>query len=120
MTLAQFAKRHDIDLYEWLDLNDGEEPDWHAPVDWGHESYLDKWMYTEAPEKLAYEALKDINLGADFRGDGAVGELRLEHGHTMVSSYWIVEAEDEVTLSLLQKRLNDLDSGIVLSLASPD
>jgi hypothetical protein len=46
-----------------------------------------------------------------------VGELKLEHGATMVSSYWNVEAADEITLSLLQERLNALKTGVRIVVA---
>ena len=93
-------------------MQEGEEPDWEAEVDWGHEYYFDTWMYRESPDKLAYELLKDIDLGPRLLGDNSVGEIRMDHGHTMVSSYWNVEAADEISLSLLQERLNALGTGI--------
>ena len=43
----------------------------------------------------------------------AAGQLNLEHGHNMAGSpYWCVEAADEVTISLLQERLNALKTGV--------
>lgn len=117
MTLRQFADRYSIDLYECLPPADDEEPDWDEEVDWESEFFFDTWMYREAPEKLAYELLADLDLGPKFQGKNAVGELNLEHGHTMVSSYWTVEAADEITLSLLQERLNALDTGVKIVMA---
>ncbi|MCP4924521.1 MAG: hypothetical protein GY916_01090, partial [Gammaproteobacteria bacterium] len=37
MTLAEFVNRYEVDPYERLyeDLQEGEEPDWEAEVDWG-------------------------------------------------------------------------------------
>ncbi len=93
-------------------VDEDEEPDWDAELEMSDEFYFDTWMYREAPEKLAYELLQGLDLGPKLAGPDAVGELRLEHGHTMVSSYWNVEAADEITLSLLQERLNALGTGV--------
>jgi hypothetical protein len=109
MTLREFCERYDLDPYETWGLEEGEEPDWDRQLDLSDDFYHDTWMYREAPEKLAYELLNGLDLGPKLTGDDAVGELRLEHGSTMVSSYWNVEAADEITLSLLQERLNALD-----------
>jgi len=35
----------------------------------------------------------------------------------MVSSYWNVEADDEITLNLLQERLNALGTGVRIVMA---
>ena len=111
-TLRQFAERYDIDMYECWYLEEGEEPDWDEQIDWwSNDFFFDTWMYRDAPDKLAYELLADLDLGPKFQGENAVGQLNLEHGHTMVSSYWTVEAADEITLSLLQERLTALNTG---------
>ena len=112
MPLREFCERYDLDPYETWGLEEGEEPDWDRQLDLSDDFYHDTWMYREAPEKLAYELLNGLDLGPKLTGDDAVGELRLEHGSTMVSSYWNVEAADEITLSLLQERLNALGTRV--------
>ncbi len=111
MTLREFADRYDADVEEWY-LDYLDEIPWDEPVDWGCETFSETWMYKEAPEKLAYELLSGIDLGPQLGGKNAVGELKIEQGWTMVSTYWDVEAADEVTLSLLQERLNALNTGV--------
>ena len=44
-------------------------------------------LFYYTPEKLAYDLLSGLDLGPKLTGPDAVGELKLEHGATMVSSY---------------------------------
>ncbi len=115
ITYAEFFQRYDIDWFETFGVDGEPEPDWDREVDWfDREFYFDTWLYRDDPQMKAYELLKGLDLGPDFGGPDAVGELRLEAGSTMVSSYWYVEAADKLSLSLLQKRLDDLGTGIVI------
>ncbi len=116
MTLREFADRYDYDVDEWY-YEDCDEIPWDEPVDWGCETFFETWMLREAPEKLAYELLSGIDLGPQLGGRNAVGELKVEQGWTMVSTYWDVAAADDITLSLLQERLNALDTGVKVVMA---
>ena len=117
MTLREFFERYDIDPYEDGFVDEEEEPDWDRQLNLSDDFYHDTWMYREAPQKLAYELLHGLDLGPKIRGPDAVGELKLEAGSSMVSSYWNVEAADEITLSLLQERLNALGTGVRIVIA---
>jgi hypothetical protein len=117
MTLRQFSDHYDIDLFEVWYFEEGENPDWDREIDWSEEIFFDTWIDQDGPEKKAYELLKAIDLGPEFNSEDSVGELRLDHGHTMVSSYWNVEVPDEISLSLLQDRLNALNTGIRIKMA---
>jgi len=114
MTLRQFADRYELDKFH-LGFEDDEQPDWDSEVDWGRDFYLDTWMYNDDPDMLAYELLSGLDLGPELTGENAVGQLQLEAGSTMVSSYWNVGTYDTISLSLLQQRLNDLRTGIVIT-----
>lgn len=117
MTLRQFADHYDIDLIADWYMDEDEIEDWDAEVNWGEDCFYDTWMYRDAPEMLAYELLKPLDLGPKLIGPEAVGDLMLEAGSSMVSSYWNVEAADEITLSLLQDRLNALGTGVKIVMA---
>ena len=69
------------------------------------------------PERKAYELLNNLDLGPKLTGPDAVGELILVNDYTMVSEYWQVEAADGITLSLLQERLNALETGVKIVMA---
>jgi hypothetical protein len=123
MTYKQFAGRYNVDpvesLYGWEDdFKEFDETfDWDAKVDWENEFFWETWMQRDAPQKLAYELLNDLDLGPQLAGPNAVGELKVEQGSTMVSTYWDVEAADDISLSLLQERLNALKTGVKIVMA---
>ena len=112
MTLRQFSDRYEIDLYANWYLEPDEVPDWDEPIDWSQEFFFDTWVLRDSPDKLAYELLSNLDLGPQLAGPNAVGELKVEEGHTMVSTYWDVGAADDISLSLLQERLNALNTGV--------
>jgi hypothetical protein len=92
---------------EGWDRNADSELDMNAEADcW---MVLDRWACTEAPHCLAHDYLQCIDLGPKLAGATAVGELRTEFGCT---DYVGTHAADEITLSLLQNRLNELNSGM--------
>ena len=111
MTLRQFADRYELDNFH-LGYEEDEQPDWDSEIDWSRDFYLDTWMYNDDPDMLAYELLSGLDLGPQLIGENAVGQLHLEGGTTMVSSYWNVGTYDEISLSLLQDRLNALRTGV--------
>ena len=123
MTYEQFADRYNVDpvesLYGWEDdFKEFEKTfDWDAKVNWENEFFWETWMERDAPQKLAYELLRNLDLGPQLAGPNAVGELKVEEGSTMVSTYWEVEAADDISLSLLQERLNALKTGVKIVMA---
>ena len=116
-TWRQFSERYDLDLEEYCDLEGANSLDPNADVDWSNNYFTEIWMYNEAPERKAYELLNNLDLGPKLTGPDAVGELILVNDYTMVSEYWQVEAADEITLSLLQERLNALETGVKIVMA---
>jgi len=66
----------------------------------------------DGPAKKVYELLEKLNIGSVLTDGQHVGQLI--PSHDMMSSNYepIVFALDEITLSLLQKKLNDLNAGV--------
>lgn len=56
--------------------------------------------------------LKGLNLGPALRKPDTVRGLDFVRDSNMTSEWLVVKPRDEVTLSLLQQRLNDLGTGI--------
>ena len=65
-----------------------------------------------AHQPRAHYYLDALDLGNELSGPNAVGGLDVFENSNMVSCWRGVRADDEVTLSLLQRRLNDLGTGI--------
>ncbi len=84
MTLRQFQDRYDIDLEQHWYWEEDDAPDLEQMVDWGEELFWDAWVKAEFPPKLAYELLRDLDLGPDFASSNAVGHVNLEEGYSMV------------------------------------
>ena len=112
MTLRQFADRYGREPEDLLDYGDEGVQGLDALVDWEQDCFMDTWLNAEAPDKLAYEWLSPLDLGPDFECEDAVGRIDVEAGASMMGSYWIVEAADEISLSLLQERVNALKTGV--------
>ena len=58
-----------------------------------------------------------LDLGPDLEGANAVGEIVFIDGACPGNDYLGVRATDQVSVSLLKKRLNELDTGIRIVLA---
>ena len=67
---------------------------------------------TDSPNAKAYRLLKEYDLGPDFNSPDAVGEIVFADCPFPGSDYLGVQAKDLVSLSLLQERLNQLNTGI--------
>jgi hypothetical protein len=78
---------------------------------------IDTWARSESPNALAYHLLGGLDLGPDLSGLNAVGEIRFIDGSCPGNDYLGVHAADAISLSLLQLRLNQLDTGILIRMA---
>lgn len=76
------------------------------------EYVFDYWSMHDSPGARAHTYLQSLDLGPRLTGPNSVGKLEFFEDSNMVSCWRGVRYEDEVTLSLLQQRLNDLGTGI--------
>ena len=116
LTLRQFAERYGVDPEELLESYESEKG-LDALVDWHQEYFLDTWMYWDCPERKAYEFLKGLDLGPELVGRESIGHVHLEVGGSPASICWIVGTHDDISLSLLQDRLNALRTGVEIVMA---
>lgn len=85
----------------------------------------DMWLRHDSSFAKAYDFLEPIDLGTSLQGSEAAGELMFHDGPlSMISGdYRGVRTADEwydgsaATISLLQKRLNQLDMGVLITMA---
>lgn len=99
---------------QWLDDYETswgiEAKDLDTPI---HEEYLwDNWFLHDGPQARAFHLLQSLDLGSELSGPEAVGSLRFVEEANMTSSWVSARVDEDVTLSLLQRRLNDLGTGI--------
>ena len=116
MTRREYAQRYFGSEQEYIeaceydpDHIDWDEPEYPPCVDMA-------WSRNDSPAAKAYRLLDGIDLGSKFNGDDAVGHLEFMDGPNPCSNYLGVQTEDPVSVSLLQKRLNDLNTGVRVSL----
>ena len=76
------------------------------------EYQMDMWLLHHGPSARAHTYLKSLDLGHHLSGTDSVGALDFFEESNMTSAWRGVRPENEVTVSLLQKRLNDLGTGI--------
>ena len=121
MTIREFAREYYGCVEEYIERycdpdDDESELDLDAPADeW---LVLDTWARCDSPNARAYRLLEDLDLGSTLEGPDAVGELRFIDGACPGNDYLGVEAADEISISLLQKRLNDLGEGVRITMSS--
>lgn len=88
---------------------DMDEPmDQFAVEDW--------WMLKYSSNARAYHYLEGLDLGPQLSGAKAIGGLAFHCGAAPGVDYLGAEAIDEISLSLLQHRLNEIGSGIEVKL----
>lgn len=111
LTVREFAVRYFGSEKDYVYyFGEEEEIDFDALIDW--DVLVDHWARRDSPNAQAYFLLDGLDLGPEFSGADAVGEIRFIDGPCPGNDYLGVEAADEVSLSLLQKRLNQLGTGI--------
>ena len=114
MTLREYARRYfgGEEYYAGL---------WPDDIDFDRNmdfwETIDLWARTDSPNARAYRLLESLDLGPELTGTDAVGEIRFIDGDRPGSDYLAAHAPNEVDISLLQKRLNELDTGIRISIA---
>ena len=127
MTWREFLTRYHPGLLNSLEFYWGLEESQRDLAPWSlKESQLDdaapsdtvlgSWGRVDSPNARAYHLLESLDLGPDLTGPKAVGGLISIDGSCPGVDYLGVTAEDDISISLLQQRLNDLKTGIQVSL----
>ena len=112
MTYREFIKRYWCDdIACWLDDWD-KEPDTNLDEVMNFWEMIDSWCRTDSPNAKAYRLLEKFDLGPNFNSPDALGELQFIDGPCPGNDYLGIHAEDYISISLLQERLNQLNSGI--------
>ena len=82
-------------------------------------SWESVWEYKFSPSAKAYDLLKSLRLQPRIKGLERAGRITFhEFPNPMSSARW-VEARDELSLSLLQARLRELDVPIAVVMGDP-
>ena len=89
-----------------IDLDDDMDP--FTVMDW--------WLLKYSSNARAYHFLEGLDLGPRLSAAKVAGELDFICGAAPGVDYLGVRAVDEITLSLLQERLNQLGTGIAVKL----
>jgi len=114
MTVREYAIRYFGSEEVWLDCNGYEDDDFDRVMDFW--DVVDTWAYNDSSNARAYRLLEDLDLGPQLTGAGAVGEINFIDGACPGSDYLGAHAPTQLDIALLQKRLNDLHSGICLTI----
>ena len=112
MTVREYAIRYFGSEEEWLECNGYEDDDFDRVMDFW--DVVDTWAYNDSPNARAYRLLEDLGLGPQLTGAEAVGEINFIDGPCPGNDYLGAHAPTQLDIALLQKRLNDLGTGIRL------
>jgi hypothetical protein len=94
----------------WLCTDDPESIDMDQQMD--PDFVMDWWARKDSSNARAYRYLARLDLGPQLARHKVVGGLNFIDGASPGNDYLGVEAVDAVSLSLLQRRLNELGTGI--------
>ena len=79
------------------------------------EFWIDSWARTESPNANAYHLLTSLDIGPELCGHpGEVGELNFIDGPCPGNDYLGVHVYDDLSISLLQHRMNVLGENIAV------
>lgn len=114
MTLREYARRYFGGEEQYVGL-------WPDDIDFDRKmdfwETIDLWARTDSPNARAYRLLKSLDLGPELAGADAIGEIRFIDGDRPGSDYLAAHAPTQLDISLLQKRLNQLATGIYITIA---
>ena len=114
VTLREYIDSYYADLDEYLDEHEltAADIDLDGAVD--PEWVMDTWAYSSSPNALAYDFLYPLDLGPELQGPDVVGEIQFIDSDALAHDYKGAHAVSELTLSLLQDRLNQLKTGVAI------
>lgn len=101
-------------IYATGDSKDEDEEEEEVDFDefMDRETVIDHWARNDSLNARAYILLERLDRGPDLNGKDAVGEIRFIDGACSGNDYLGAEAIDQISISLLQIRLNELKTGI--------
>tara|TARA_B100000959_G_C14706220_1_gene510890 strand:- start:97 stop:660 length:564 start_codon:yes stop_codon:yes gene_type:complete len=114
MTWRQFLTQYHPETLDELENNWGLE-EWQLDDEAPWDTVVEPWGRVDSPNARAYHLLESLDLGSDLTGSKAVGGLIFTDGPCPGNDYLGVSVEDNISISLLQQRLNDLKTGIKVS-----
>jgi len=110
LTYRDYAQRYFGGEDAYLDSLGEDYCDFDAIVD--PMEVIESWARTDSPNAKAFRLLESLDLGADLCQGSPVGELRFIDGACPGNDYLGKKKKNEMSLSLLQNRLNQLGTGI--------
>lgn len=113
MTFDEFALEH-LGVEPSKAVGEGLGPDGEVP-EW---DVIDQWVYHDSPGAAAFSHLEGLDLGPDFGRAAGADQISFIDGPAPGNDSRIVSVQDNLSLSLLQKRLNDLRQGIRVVVAT--
>ena len=114
MSWRDFADEYLGGDYEWVLLANEDDEDFDLDDTVNPYWAEDYWILKHSPNGRAYDLLSGFDLGLDHQEANGVGQIEFIECDRPGSDYRGVEA-DAVGLSLLQHKLNELNSGISVS-----
>ena len=76
--------------------------------------------YWENPSRLAFHFLENLDLGPELDGDNGIGAINFYDGLSPADDSQFVDVPDYLSISLLQKRLNEINGKIVVEVLGVD
>ena len=115
MTWEEYIEKHPCvstlqEFFEYSEREDVPKPDDLV----GERELYHVSEYWENPSRLAFRFLDNLDLGPELNGDSGIGEINFYDGLSPADDSQFVDVPDHLSISLLQKRLNEIDGTIAV------
>ena len=76
--------------------------------------------YWENPSRQAFHFLENLDLGPELDGDNGIGAINFYDGLSPADDSQFVDVPDYLSISLLQKRLNEINGTVAVKVLGVD
>jgi len=121
MTWEEYIEKHPCvstlqEFFEYSEPEDIPKPDELV----GESELYHVSEYWENPSRLAFQFLENLDLGPELNGNNGVGEINFYDGLSPADDSQFVDVPDYLSISLLQKRLNEIDGTVAVKVLGVD
>jgi len=116
LTWREFLDHYDIESFEdYVGSDDPEDfPALSLEDTVDEDALMGYWTRNGSPDAKAFDYLQWMDLGSELQGNDAIGEIQFYDGVHPGNDSKLVIIPDDLSLSLLQNRLNEMGEAVLI------